>query len=284
VADRGEAAPVVFDEIGYWSEVKLDIVKKYAAAYSKIMAKQPRLSHVYIDGFAGAGVHLAKGTGEYILGSPLNAMLIEPPFEEFFFLDLDGTKVDHLRRLVGDDSRVQVLEGNCNEILIDKVFPKVQYDQFRRGLCLLDPYGLHLNWEVMEAAGKLRTLDLFLNFPVMDMNMNALWHQPDRVSQWGVERMTAFWGDDSWRTAAYSESPQGNLFGEVEQVKLDNDAIAEAFRRRLRDKASFAHVPSPMPMRNTRGATVYYLFFASHNSTGNKIVQDVFDKHRRRGL
>jgi hypothetical protein len=29
------------DEIGYWSEVKLDIVKKYASAYSTIMAKQP---------------------------------------------------------------------------------------------------------------------------------------------------------------------------------------------------------------------------------------------------
>ncbi len=25
-----------YDEIGYWSEVKLDIVREYAAAYSKI--------------------------------------------------------------------------------------------------------------------------------------------------------------------------------------------------------------------------------------------------------
>ena len=27
-----------FDEIGYWSEIKLDIVKEYAQAYSKILA------------------------------------------------------------------------------------------------------------------------------------------------------------------------------------------------------------------------------------------------------
>lgn len=27
-----------FDEIGYWSEVKLEIIKKYAAAYSTILA------------------------------------------------------------------------------------------------------------------------------------------------------------------------------------------------------------------------------------------------------
>jgi len=49
-----------FDEIGYWSEVKLDIVRKYAQAYSTILAKKEKLSHVYIDGFAGPGVHIAK--------------------------------------------------------------------------------------------------------------------------------------------------------------------------------------------------------------------------------
>ena len=39
-----------FDEIGYWSEVKLDIVKKYAKAYSTIIAKQQSITaHVYVD-------------------------------------------------------------------------------------------------------------------------------------------------------------------------------------------------------------------------------------------
>ena len=54
---------VRFDEIGYWSEVKLDIVKEYATAYSTILTKQPGLHHVYIDGFAGAGVHIQQGHG-----------------------------------------------------------------------------------------------------------------------------------------------------------------------------------------------------------------------------
>lgn len=30
-------ANVKYDEIGYWSEIKLDIVKEYAKAYSTIM-------------------------------------------------------------------------------------------------------------------------------------------------------------------------------------------------------------------------------------------------------
>src|SRR5712672_907087 len=35
-----------FDEIGYWSEIKLEIIKQYAQAYSKILVKH-RLHHVY---------------------------------------------------------------------------------------------------------------------------------------------------------------------------------------------------------------------------------------------
>ena len=60
-----------FDEIGYWSEVKLDIVREYGAAYSKILSKQRGLQHVYIDAFAGAGQHISKRTGEFITGRGL---------------------------------------------------------------------------------------------------------------------------------------------------------------------------------------------------------------------
>ena len=54
------------DEVGYWSELKLEIIRKYAVAYSTILTSRqnPALQHAYIDGFAGAGMHLAKRTGE----------------------------------------------------------------------------------------------------------------------------------------------------------------------------------------------------------------------------
>jgi hypothetical protein len=47
--------------------------------------------------------------------------------------------------------------------------------------------------------------------------------------------------------------------------------------------AGFKHVPEPLPMRNTKGATVYYLFFASHKPTAENIVIDIFNRYRQRG-
>jgi hypothetical protein len=59
------------DEIGPWSEVKLDIIKRYAVEYSKILSNQknPAFFHVYIDALAGTGFHVSETTGEMVLGS-----------------------------------------------------------------------------------------------------------------------------------------------------------------------------------------------------------------------
>ena len=270
-----------YDEIGYWSEIKLDIVKEYAAAYSKILAAQRShsLQYIYIDAFAGAGMHLSKSTKEYVKGSPLNALLIKPPFNEYHLIDWDNEKVDSLRSLTSSHANVFIYEGDCNKLLLENVFPRAKYKDYKRALCLLDPYGLHLNWDVMLTAGQMKSVEIFLNFPVMDMNMNVLWSDPSKVDPEQAARMTAFWGDESWRQAAYNTT--GNLFGWEE--KTDNDAVAGAFQLRLKKVAGFSYVPAPIPMRNTKGAVVYYLFFASQNKAGETIVTDIFNKYRNRG-
>jgi three-Cys-motif partner protein len=121
---------------------------------------------------------------------------------------------------------------------------------------------------------------MFLNFPVMDMNRNAIWRNPDQAPQGGVERMTRFWGDASWRDAAYTTSPQQDLFSAPNRIKQGNDAIVTAFRERLRKVAGFQFVPEPLPMKNSNSAVVYYLFFASPKAVAQKIIADIFDKYR----
>lgn len=85
------------DKIGEWSELKLDILKKYAEAYCTIL-KARNLHPVYVDGFAGAGTHVRKKTGELVKGSPLNALEIQPSFEEFHLIDTDQSKIEELKR------------------------------------------------------------------------------------------------------------------------------------------------------------------------------------------
>ena len=270
------------DEVGYWTEIKLSILRDYSNAYASILSKQQYIRHfAYIDGFAGAGTHISKSSGEEIQGSPAIALGIDPPFSHYHFIDLDGRRATRLRELAAGRRDVTVYEGDCNRVLLDRVFPQCHYDEFRRALCLLDPYELNPNWEVVQTAGSMRSIEIFLNFMIMDANMNVLWKNPDRTPAGQVQRMNAFWGDDSWRQAAYFTEP--GLFGDITE-KATNEAVVAAYRKRLKEVAGFQFVPEPIPMKNTKGAVVYYLFFASHNKTGDKIARDVFRKYRERSV
>jgi three-Cys-motif partner protein len=130
-------APLTFDELGAWSEIKLEIIRKFAAAYSTIFRapKQQRFYHEYVDACAGLGLHISNTTGALIAGSPLKALEVVPPFREYHFIDLDGDKVAALQRLVkGRPVKAHVYHGDCNDILLAQIFPRLRFEDHRRGL------------------------------------------------------------------------------------------------------------------------------------------------------
>lgn len=268
-----------YSEIGAWSEAKLEIIRSYGKEYSKILTNQPYLSHAYIDAFAGPGSHISKTTGERIPGSPLNALAVSPPFTEHHFIDIDGKRVSALREEIGERPDVHLYEGDCNELLLGQVYPRMRYEDFRRALCLLDPYGLHLDWKVMETAGKMKTIEIFLNFPMLDVNRNALLFDPSKAKPVHVARLTRFWGDESWREIVYKTDKFFNL---EYKARASYSLLAAAFRDRLENVAGFAYVPEPVVMRTmgSRGPILYYLFFASANPVADEIVRYIFDKYR----
>jgi three-Cys-motif partner protein len=278
---RRATSRLELDEVGQWSELKIAIIKKYANAFTTILHKH-NFRPIYIDGFAGAGRHISKASGAEIDGSPSVAFAVDPPFAEFHLVDLDGHRVENLRQLAKGRSNVKVHHGDCNDVLINKVFPSTLQSPSNRSLAILDPYGLHLDWEVIEAAGRSGKAEIFLNFPVADMNRNVFWHNPQGVDAKDIDRMNRLWGDESWRKIVYTEIE--TLFGP--ETGKDGNAtaeIAKAFGRRLKQVAGFKFVAEPVPMRNSRNATIYYLFFATQNSTGNKIVSEIFAKYKRQG-
>jgi three-Cys-motif partner protein len=271
-----------FDKVGDWSILKLDIIEKYGSAYTRAFSGERGhgLKKYYIDGFSGAGLHVAKRAGKSVEGSPTRALKVAPPFDKFYFIDLDKGKADYLQTQCEGRKDVRIVNDDAN-IFLRKLLPTIRYDRYERALCVLDPYKLDLDWDVIELAGKSRVVDLFLNFPVMDMNRSAIWREPERTPMGGVERMNRFWGDESWRQAAYAKSPQMNFFSEPEDEKQGNAAIVAAFRDRLKKVAGFKNVPEPIPMTNSKKAVVYYLFFASPKPIAETIINDIFKGHRR---
>lgn len=267
-----------FDEVGAWSELKLEILSAYGSAYTKAFARYSYIKKFYIDGFCGAGVHISKTTKNQIEGSPARALKVNPPFDRFYFIDIDGAKTDYLKQTCGDRQDVEI-HTEDSVAYLKTLLPTIRWQDYKRALCLLDPYGLHLDWEVMRLAGQSGAVDMFLNFPVMDMNPNAIWRDPKNAPTDGIERMTRFWGDDSWRKVAYADDPP-DLFGHTRKVKQGNDAIVQGFQKRLKKVAGFQYVPEPLPMRNKMNAVVYYLFFASAKPVAENIIKDVFSKHR----
>ncbi len=219
------------------------------------------------------------------MGVPHKRAAKTPPFDEYHFIDLDKGNIDTLEfqvrsRTIGpyNPDSVTFYNADCNDVLLSQVFPRVRYEHYVRALCLLDPYGLHLDWSVIQTAGRMRSIEIFLNFPIMDINRNVLHRDPNKADIKQIERLNRFWGDDSWRTVAYSSS--GNLFG-IEE-KTTNLALSEAFQKRLQRVAGFKYVPKPIAMKNTKGAVVYYLYFASQKPVAERIVKSIFDKHRDR--
>jgi three-Cys-motif partner protein len=118
--------PFKFDEIGIWSELKLEIVEQYGAANTKAFARN-RLKKYYIEGFSGAGVHVAKKTKAQVEGSPARALKVQPPFDGYCFIDLNKDKTDYLRAVCGDRKDVDIHTGDSNEYLTGMVLPEIQY-------------------------------------------------------------------------------------------------------------------------------------------------------------
>src|SRR6266568_7856019 len=94
---------------GAWTQQKLEALKKYLQAYTTIFKKNPRArfySISYVDAFAGTGTlrrpepggsaeflpELQKNEEEFRKGSVIRALEIEPPFDEYIFIEKSATK------------------------------------------------------------------------------------------------------------------------------------------------------------------------------------------------
>lgn len=91
-----------------------------------------------------------------------------------------------------------------------------------------------------------------------------------------VAAFNTFWGSDDWKDIMY----QSDLFGDLDKIG-NNKKLATTFQVRLKNVAGFEFVPEPILMRNSKGSELYFLYFASHQSVAQKVILDIFKKHRK---
>ncbi len=200
-------------------------------------------------------------------------LAITPSFTAFHFVEQDPKKATSLRQLSsGAPSRnIHVYEGDSNEILPSVILPQIRWDQYARALVFLDPYGLHLSWRTLEAAGKNRCIDALIHFPTADVVRNLLRKDRAGVTDESAQRMSELWGSESWRRVAYVE--RRDLFGNVDETATIGPVLA-AFRDRLRD-AGFTVSTKAYPLRNSTNGIVYHLLLAAHSELAERIATSI---------
>ena len=136
---------------------------------------------------------------------------------------------------------------------------------YARGVAFLDPYGPHLHWATVEALAKTRKVDVIINFPLA-MAINRLVTRNMDIPENWVRLLDKCFGTRDWHDLAYEV--QRDLFGDERSRKRDDTAsrLLQLYHRRL--ERCFGNTVDPSLVRNTKGAPLYYLMWASSHSRG----------------
>ena len=274
---------------GDWTEQKLECVSKYLNAYTTIMNKQ-RFKFAYIDAFAGTGyreIMLDEDINEVMFpelesqevinfrqGSARNALEVEPPFENYIFIEEDKGNYSELEKLKQEypDKKIDCIRADANKYFKDTCSKTWEN---HRALIFLDPFGMQVEWKTIELIANTKAIDLWLLFPIG--TVNRLLKRNGDIRQSIRDKLNRFFGDDDWFHVFYGISEQIHLFDEEEEwEKIGNifTEIEQYFIDRL--NGIFAGVANnPLSLRNSKNVPLYLLCFAAANNKGAPIAVNI---------
>lgn len=283
---------------GDWTAEKLERVRKYLVAYATIMAKQ-RFRFAYIDAFAGTGYRtkaksnhlsflfpelLEDESQKFLDGSARIALQIEPRFHKYIFIEKDQKKYTELDNLktafpnLSDD--IILVQSDANVYLKDLCMNRDWSKN--RAVLFLDPYGMQVAWETVEAIAQTRAIDLWILFP-LGVGVNRMIPRRGKINETWRRKLDMIFGTSEWHDAFYRTYTESGFFGEQTSTEKigDFDFISQFFVQRL--KTVFAGVAeNSCPLFNSRNVPLYLLCFASGNPRGAKtaikIAQDILKR------
>jgi len=269
------------DDIGEWSEQKLELLKLYLEPYCKIVGGNTSTFKCisFIDGFSGPGCHHRRTNNEEIIdGSPLLA-LQNNRFTEFHFVEASKLVIDELQQTIihrfpYKQNIIKYYNNDCN-LAIPEILKSLnsKYDKWT-GLVLLDPYKTNINWELIENIGQHKSLDVILNFSIMDIQRRFGHITSDTIYEKSMKDANDFFGTPEWFKIGYEKRVIDLTKGEqYVKIKDFEEKILEFYARRLKQRAGFNFVSNPLPFRNSQNAKVYYILIMSHHYLGNNLIE-----------
>jgi len=189
---------LVTNPIGSWAEDKYRYVGMYAEMFATGMKnKWPR--RLYLDLFSGPGYSRLRDTGRVVLGSPMIALSLPDPFDEYVFSDESPEALDALRTRVARLDRqlpVTYIPGDAN-VAVARIVKVVSATLSKSTLsfCFLDPYKLNIHFQTVQRIAEGRAVDFLILLALyIDANRNIQWYVGD-----DNPTIDLFLGDRTWR-------------------------------------------------------------------------------------
>jgi three-Cys-motif partner protein len=287
---------------GDWTTDKLERLRKYLHAYMQIFSKNQqarRLTPIYIDAFAGTGYRslpqnapeaaiplpeLAEPDNQaFLKGSARIALEVQPAFHRYIFIEQDAHRVQELAHLRDGfpqlAPRIGIVNQDANTYLMDWCECMGPLD---RAVIFLDPYGMQVEWQLIEVIAKTQKIDLWLLFP-LGVAVSRLLTRAGPPPEGWANALTRLLGTEKWREAFYPSRKVLTLFGEREETtrEADFEKISQFFVQRLQT-IFIAVAENPLPLRNSKNNPLYLLCFAAGNPRGAKtavkIAQNILGK------
>lgn len=276
---------------GDWTQEKLERVRKYLSAYTTIMSHY-NFRFAYIDAFAGTGYRTIKKDENqeelpfpdlqpFLDGSARIALQITPRFTKYIFIEQSESRFAELQKLKEEFPQFQndiiLVNADANSYIKELC---LSYSwKTNRAVLFLDPFGMEVSWDTIEAIGATKAIDLWLLFP-LGVAVNRMLTKNGQIRAIWREKLNRMFGVEDWYDVFYKTISKPTLFGDevITQKVGDFDLIGEYFVKRL--ETVFAGVaPNPLPLFNSHNNPLYLLCFASGNPKGAKtainIAQDI---------